>query len=461
MKKLLNQASTRYFLSSVHFTLCGLVGLPLISLSANAANDVAPLYADIHIAGDRNKLTADDGHRDIVPGSSINMPQSVVGNNNTLHNVISSHITGSENSITKAKVIVHGDRNKISGTNGQVLGDYNTVNTGDNAYILGSNNIVTGAEARVFGNSTNVSGARSIALGDVAHVSSYNSVSLGHGAKNDRDWTVSVGSQHFQRQITNVKAGTEANDAVNVSQLNAAMKSANAYTDSVASKTSSDANAYTDKIGTQTLSEAKEYTNQVGGQVLTEAKEHANDVGDQTLAEAKAHTNQVGNQVLGEANKHTDVAVAGEAAQREAGDASALHTANNYTDIREVAIRADMTSGTSETLNSANYYTDQRFDELSEALDGAYAYMRKENQKMRREYRTIGALAMASSSIGIAPRDIGRSQFGMAVAGVEGESALAVGLNYYVNDSTVTTLRGAVGTSKAVTGISAGIVKGW
>lgn len=44
---------------------------------------------------------------------------------------------------------------------------------------------------------------------------------------------------------------------------------------------------------------------------------------------------------------------------------------------------------------------------------------------------------------------------------VQSASAMAIGLNHYVNDSTVVTFRGAIGTSKAVSGASFGVVKGW
>ena len=44
---------------------------------------------------------------------------------------------------------------------------------------------------------------------------------------------------------------------------------------------------------------------------------------------------------------------------------------------------------------------------------------------------------------------------------VQSASAMAIGLNHYVSDSTVVTFRGAIGTSKAVSGASFGVVKGW
>ncbi|WP_206744582.1 YadA-like family protein, partial [Rhizobium sp. LCM 4573] len=73
----------------------------------------------------------------------------------------------------------------------------------------------------------------------------------------------------------------------------------------------------------------------------------------------------------------------------------------------------------------------------------------------------IGALTMATAAIGIGPRDLGSTQVGMAFGTVQSASAIAVGVNHFVTDQTVFTFRGAIGTSKAVSGASIGIVKGW
>ena len=48
----------------------------------------------------------------------------------------------------------------------------------------------------------------------------------------DQADTVSMGSADHQRRIVNVAAGTAATDAVNLSQLQSALDTANAYTDS-------------------------------------------------------------------------------------------------------------------------------------------------------------------------------------------------------------------------------------
>src|SRR5690606_29258413 len=54
-----------------------------------------------------------------------------------------------------------------------------------------------------------------------AYAAAENSVALGAGSVADRANSVSVGEVGGERQITNVAAGTEGTDAVNLDQLNA------------------------------------------------------------------------------------------------------------------------------------------------------------------------------------------------------------------------------------------------
>ncbi|MFL9917917.1 YadA-like family protein [Paraburkholderia fungorum] len=64
-------------------------------------------------------------------------------------------------------------------------------------------------------------GADAVAIGGNANASADSSVALGANSVADRADTVSVGSVGNERQITNVKAGTADTDAVNVAQLKA------------------------------------------------------------------------------------------------------------------------------------------------------------------------------------------------------------------------------------------------
>ena len=66
---------------------------------------------------------------------------------------------------------------------------------------------------------TDAQGKDSVAIGSGSIAAADNSVALGTGSVADEENTISVGSSTNQRRITNVAAGVNATDAVNVSQL--------------------------------------------------------------------------------------------------------------------------------------------------------------------------------------------------------------------------------------------------
>lgn len=74
-------------------------------------------------------------------------------------------------------------------------------------------------------------GQGSVAAGAGAEARAYNSVALGAGSVADRENSVSVGHEGGERQITNVAAGVQATDAVNVGQLQQGVHDAKAYAD--------------------------------------------------------------------------------------------------------------------------------------------------------------------------------------------------------------------------------------
>jgi autotransporter adhesin len=76
----------------------------------------------------------------------------------------------------------------------------------------GSNSVAIGPVAKA-------SGVDSVAVGNGASATADNSVAIGAGSVADRANTVSVGSDGSERQITNVAAGTQTTDAVNMGQL--------------------------------------------------------------------------------------------------------------------------------------------------------------------------------------------------------------------------------------------------
>ncbi|WP_255492548.1 ESPR-type extended signal peptide-containing protein, partial [Luteimonas sp. RC10] len=118
------------------------------------------------------------------------------------------------------------------------------------------------------GTGAEVHGSRSIALGAGATVGGWtmleadglpsnidDAVALGAGSIADRSNTVSVGRVGAERQITNVAAGTQATDAVNLSQLEAVAADASRYLQATGSA-DSDAGAYADGENTLAAGEA-------------------------------------------------------------------------------------------------------------------------------------------------------------------------------------------------------------
>ncbi|WP_321968372.1 ESPR-type extended signal peptide-containing protein [Burkholderia cepacia] len=108
--------------------------------------------------------------------------------------------------------------------------------TGTASLALGSNSTATGNYSVALGSAIGTgraavaTGNASVAIGTTASAGANNAVALGYGTVADRDNTVSVGAgvpnidgNKFTRQIVNVAAGTEDNDAVNVGQMKTAL----------------------------------------------------------------------------------------------------------------------------------------------------------------------------------------------------------------------------------------------
>jgi autotransporter adhesin len=94
--------------------------------------------------------------------------------------------------------------------------------TGTNSTAGGAGAVASGSDSVALGNDTTASGTSSTAVGQGAQATGENSVAIGTGSVADQDNTVSVGSQGNERRITNVAAGVNPTDAVNVSQLQTA-----------------------------------------------------------------------------------------------------------------------------------------------------------------------------------------------------------------------------------------------
>lgn len=106
----------------------------------------------------------------------------------------------------------------------------NALSVINNSMVSASNPMFT-ADGNPQTEAANARGAHSTAMGANAAANADNSVALGAGSVANRANTVSVGDVGSERQITNVAAGTQGTDAVNLNQLNAASTQSQQYTD--------------------------------------------------------------------------------------------------------------------------------------------------------------------------------------------------------------------------------------
>ncbi|MCC8397571.1 YadA-like family protein [Paraburkholderia sp. MMS20-SJTR3] len=158
------------------------------------------------------QLSALQSQVSIIDNRVTNLESSSVdsrGASNPYFNATDTRADWTDGAVQHAAAPGAGSGSTTAGSGATVAGDYGTAlgssaNAADDAVAVGSDATAT---------------SRSVAIGQGAQASATNAVALGQGSTADRDNAVSVGSATQQRQITNVAAGTQATDAVNVSQL--------------------------------------------------------------------------------------------------------------------------------------------------------------------------------------------------------------------------------------------------
>lgn len=236
---------------------------------------------------------------------------------------------------------------KATGTNSTAIGNA-AQSSGPLSTALGVSSQSTGHYSAALGTSSKAEGYGSVATGLHANAKSQYGIALGSYSVADRaalDDTmlgaISVGGTandtlgYRTRQIINLAAGTEDNDAVNVSQLKK----------EAGERVAGDA---------ATLTAAKNYSDAGNKQTLKTANEYS-DAGDaKTLQTAKNYS--------------------------DTGDERTLNSANNYTNTAVKKSNAN-------TLYQANQYTNQKFSELRKVVD--------ENRK-RSDAGIAGAMAMTA-----------------------------------------------------------------
>ena len=195
------------------------------------------------------------GVNNTLTGTSSDVSQynALTGYNNTATNVDNVTVTGVNNTVSKSTSIVNlGNENAVEDSNNTILlGDNRTVTGSDNSVILGRANKAASTTLRAAADTTLTTAADNVVvMGYNANATVDDGVALGSSSvasvdkgaegynpsvealtdaeKASATWTstlaaVSVGdsANNLTRQITNVAAGTNDTDAVNVAQLKA------------------------------------------------------------------------------------------------------------------------------------------------------------------------------------------------------------------------------------------------
>ncbi|EDZ6110401.1 autotransporter adhesin SadA [Salmonella enterica] len=172
----------------------------------------------------------------------------------------------------------------------------------------GIGDIVTTGSTKYFKTNTdgadaNAQGADSVAIGSGSIAAAENSVALGTNSVADEANTVSVGSSTQQRRITNVAAGVNNTDAVNVAQLKASEAGSVRYETNADGSVNysvlnlGDGSGGTTRIGN--VSAAVNDTDAVNYAQLKRSVEEANTYTDQKMGEMNSKIKGVENKMNG------------------------------------------------------------------------------------------------------------------------------------------------------------------
>jgi autotransporter adhesin len=174
---------------------------------------------------------------------------TATGDGSTASNVASTangayaKASGQYSTASGAEAVASGNQSTADGALSTASGAYST-STGSYASASGQGSTADGYGAYAAGTNGTAIGTGSAAIGN-------NSVALGAGSVANRANSVSVGnaSTGETRQITNVSAGTQGTDAVNVNQLNGTATALQAQFGSEVAGVRSYAQNYANEVG--------------------------------------------------------------------------------------------------------------------------------------------------------------------------------------------------------------------
>src|SRR5471032_2200323 len=257
-RQLTNVAAGTASIDAANVGQLNAVSSNVTSLSASAIKydtnaDGTPDYANATLGNGNTTGTALHN----VAAATGDMDAVNLGQLNDMMGQVTNLANGAYNPLFTAD----GDRNSevatSSGTH-SVASGANAMASGVNAVASGVTSVASGSNAVALGANTSATANNAVAVGANASATANNSVALGAGSVADRANAVSVGTTAAggQRQVTNVAAGTDGTDAVNVNQMqqsvNTGVKSAKGYTDALRSDMNTDlslANNHINSVG--------------------------------------------------------------------------------------------------------------------------------------------------------------------------------------------------------------------
>lgn len=166
----------------------------------------------------------------LVPGAAASGDFATVIGSGAYGSGLNSTAIGVNSVSSGTSSVALGDSAQATQT-GSIAVGLNSAATGVNSIAIGNGARATGSVAvgagafasnggAAYGDGASATGSLSAAIGPNAVATAPNSVALGSGSSATEANTVSVGAPGNERRITNVAAGINPTDAVNVSQLN-------------------------------------------------------------------------------------------------------------------------------------------------------------------------------------------------------------------------------------------------
>jgi autotransporter adhesin len=183
-----------------------------IAYGTETANATA--NGDIAIGGATSANSGANGNNTFA--TAVGDSANAAGTNTTaigqrsVANAAGATAMGSLSHATNAGAVAMGNSAVSSGVASSAIGQFANASGNGSIAIGGSQGSTTAASA---------SATHAIAIGENAKATHLNATAIGVDSATDRNESVSIGNGTTKRQLTNMAAGTQSTDAVNVSQL--------------------------------------------------------------------------------------------------------------------------------------------------------------------------------------------------------------------------------------------------